>query len=178
MPTQSKRIIFIGAGAVGSYLGGWLDHSGHDVTIIDPWAEQVEKVRVDGLVVEGPHEPFVAHPKMFHLHQNELVARQEPFDIGFIAMKAYDTRWSAHFIDPFVKPGGYIVSSQNCWTDPIVADAVGAERAVGLVMSSISVALWEAGKVERPGKTRQETKGTMFSVPANMTARRRSAPAN
>lgn len=159
MTTDSKRIIFIGAGAVGSYLGGWLDHTGHDVTIIDPWAEQVETICADGLVVEGPHETFVAHPKMFHFHANELVARQEKFDIGFIAMKAYDTRWAAHFIDPYVKPGGYIVSSQNCWTDPIVAAAVGANRAVGLVMSSISVAMWEAGKVERPGKTRRRDEG-------------------
>ena len=159
MTTEPKRIIFIGAGAVGSYLGGWLDHTGHDVTIIDSWAEQVEKIRADGLRVEGPHEPFTAHPKMFHLHENELVARQDKFDIGFIALKAYDTRWAAHFIDPFVKPEGFIVSSQNCLTDPIVAAAVGAERAVGLVMSSISVAMWNAGKVERPGKTRRRDEG-------------------
>lgn len=159
MTTEKQRIIFIGAGAVGSYLGGWLDHLGHDVTIVDPWAEQVEKIRADGLQVEGPHEPFTAHPKMFHLHENELVARQDKFDIGFVAMKAYDTRWAANFIDPFVKDDGYIVSSQNCWTDPMVAEAVGAERAVGMVMSSISVAMWEAGKVERPGKTRQRDVG-------------------
>jgi 2-dehydropantoate 2-reductase len=159
MTTEKQRIIFIGAGAVGSYLGGWLDHLGHDVTIVDPWAEQVEKIRADGLLVEGPHEPFTAHPKMFHLHENELVARQEKFDIGFVAVKAYDTRWAANFIDPFVKDDGYIVSAQNCWTDPMVADAVGAERAVGMVMSSISVAMWEAGKVERPGKTRQRDVG-------------------
>ena len=159
MTIKSKRIIFIGAGAVGSYLGGWLDHTGHDVTIIDSWAEQVEKIRADGLRLEGPHEPFTAHPKMFHLHENELVARQEKFDIGFIALKAYDTRWAAHFIDPFVKPEGFIVSSQNCWTDPIIAEAVGAGRAVGLVMSSISVAMWAAGKVERPGKTRRRDEG-------------------
>ncbi len=159
MAVEPKRIIFIGAGAVGSYLGGWLDHEGHDVTIVDPWAEQVEKIRADGLRVEGPHEPFNAHPNMFHLHENELVARQEPFDIGFVAMKAYDTRWAAHFIDPFVEPNGFIVSSQNCWTDPIIAEAVGAERAVGLVMSSISVAMWEAGKVERPGETRRRDHG-------------------
>jgi 2-dehydropantoate 2-reductase len=159
MTTDPKRIIFIGAGAVGSYLGGWLNHTDHDVTIIDPWAEQVEKIRADGLSVEGPHEPFTAHPTMFHLHENEVVARQEKFDIGFVAMKAYDTRWAANFIDPFITPDGFIVSSQNCWTDPIIARAVGAERAVGLVMSSISVAMWEAGKVERPGTTRRRDDG-------------------
>ena len=161
MPAESrnKRIIFIGAGAVGSYIGGWLSHTGHDVAMVDMWAQQVETVRDDGLKVSGPHDPFVAHPAMFHLHENERVAREDKFDIGFVAVKAYDTLWAATFIDKFVKPGGYIVSSQNTWTDPAIAAAVGAERAVGLVMSSISVAMWEAGKVERPGDTRRRDHG-------------------
>lgn len=159
MAVEKQRIIFIGAGAVGTYLGGWLSHTGHDVTIFDPWAEQVEKINADGLSVNGPHEPFIANPRMCHLHESELIAREAPFDIGFVAMKAYDTTWAAHFVNRFVKPEGYVVASQNCWTDPAVAAAVGQDRAVGLIMSSISVAMWEAGKVERPGKTRQRDVG-------------------
>ena len=161
MPTKSekKRIIFIGAGAVGSYIGGWLSHTGHDVTMVDMWDEQVETIRRNGLQVNGPHDPFIARPTMFHLHENELVARQDHFDIGFVAVKAYDTSWAATFINGFVKPDGYIVSSQNTWTDPAMAAAVGADRAVGLVMSSISVASWEAGVVGRSGETRRRDHG-------------------
>jgi len=161
MPENSnkKRIIFIGAGAVGSYIGGWLSHTGHDVTLVDLWDKQVETIRKNGLQVDGPHESFVAHPTIFHLHENELISRLDQFDIGFVAVKAYDTSWAATFINKFVKPDGYIVSSQNTWTDPAIADAVGADRAVGLVMSSISVAMWEAGKVERPGDTRRRDHG-------------------
>ena len=157
--SQSRRIIFIGAGAVGSYIGGWLSHTGHDVTMVDMWAEQVETVRENGLRLSGPHDPFTARPAMYHLHENELLSREEKFDIGFVAMKAYDTSWAATFIDGFVKPGGYIVSSQNTWPDPAMAAAVGAGRAVGLVMSSISVASWKAGKVERYGDTRRRDHG-------------------
>jgi 2-dehydropantoate 2-reductase len=161
MPENSdkKRIIFIGAGAVGSYLGGWLSHTGNDVTMVDMWDKQVETIREHGLQVDGPHDSFVAHPTMYHLHENELVAREGLYDIGFVAVKAYDTSWAATFINKFVKPDGYIVSSQNTWTDPAIAEAVGADRAVGLVMSSISVAMWEAGKVERPGDTRRRDHG-------------------
>lgn len=157
--SEKKRIIFIGAGAVGTYLGGWLSHTGHDVVLVDMWDEQVETIKKNGLHVDGPHESFVAHPTMFHLHENELLSREAKFDIGFVAVKAYDTAWAATFINKFVKPEGYIVSSQNTWTDPAIADAVGAERAVGLVMSSISVAMWEAGKVERPGESRRRDHG-------------------
>ena len=32
------KILFVGAGAVGSYLGGWLSSTDNDVTIIDPWS--------------------------------------------------------------------------------------------------------------------------------------------
>lgn len=157
--SERKRIIFIGAGAVGGYLGGWLAHSGHDVAMVDMWDLHVETIRKDGLSIEGPHEPFVARPTMYHLHENELLAREEPFDIGFVAVKAYDTLWAATFLNRFVKPDGYVVSSQNTWTDPTMAAAVGADRAVGLIMSSISVAMWKAGHVERPGTTRQRDQG-------------------
>ena len=48
-----------------------------------------------------------------------------------------------------VKPGGFVVSAQNCWNDPVVAGIAGADRSVGLVMSRIGVALWKPGEVER-----------------------------
>lgn len=156
---STKRVIFIGAGAVGTYLGGWLSHLGHDVTLFDPWAEQVETIRRDGLSVSGPHEPFTARPRLFHLHESERVAREPQFEIGFVSVKAYDTPWAAQFIKRYVQPGGYFVSAQNTWPDPAVAAAVGAENAVGLIMSSISVSMMEAGKVTRPGKTRQRDLG-------------------
>lgn len=153
------RVAFIGAGAVGTYLGGWLAHTGHDVTLIEHWAEQVDKITADGLEVSGPHESFVAHPRMVHLHSTERVAREAPFDIGFVAVKAYDTRWAASFIDRFVAADGFVVSAQNCWPDPDIAEAVGVERAVGLVMSNISVEMYEAGKVNRPGRQRRRDVG-------------------
>jgi 2-dehydropantoate 2-reductase len=153
------RILFIGAGAVGSYIGGWLSHTGHDVTLVEHWAEQVEKISKDGVELTGPHETIIAHPRMVHLHSAESLAREEPFDIGFIAVKAYDTKWAATFIDPLVSLDGFIVSAQNCWPDPIVASVVGAERSVGLVMSGISVQLFQAGTVNRPGTTRKRDTG-------------------
>jgi len=42
---MAKKILFIGAGAVGSYIGAFLSRAGHDVTLIDAWAEQVEAIR-------------------------------------------------------------------------------------------------------------------------------------
>jgi 2-dehydropantoate 2-reductase len=143
----AKRVVFVGAGAIGSYLGGHLARAGHDVTLIDPWAEQVETIRRNGLYVEGPHEPFVARPTAVHLHEAARLPRD--FELAFVAMKAYDTAWAAQLALRHAGPSGAIVSAQNCWLDPIVAGIVGAPRAIGLVMSRIGVALWRPGHVER-----------------------------
>jgi 2-dehydropantoate 2-reductase len=143
----AKRLLFVGAGAIGSYLGAFLSRAGHDVTVVDPWAEQVEAIRARGIEVTGPHEPFTAHPAAVHLHEAARLPRD--FEIAFVAMKAYDTAWAAALATRHVAPAGYVVSAQNCWPDPLVAQAAGAGRAVGLVMSKIGVATWSPGTVER-----------------------------
>ena len=48
-----KRIVVVGAGAIGGYTGGNLAHNGFDVTLIDPWPEHIETIRRDGLSLEG-----------------------------------------------------------------------------------------------------------------------------
>ena len=144
---MAKRMLFIGAGAIGSYIGSFLARAGHDVTLVDPWPEQVEAVRRGGISVTGPHDPFAAKPTALHVH--ELQRLDADFDIAFVAMKAYDTAWATLMALPHLKPEGYVVSAQNCWNDPIVASIAGAERSVGLIMSKIGVALWKAGEVER-----------------------------
>jgi 2-dehydropantoate 2-reductase len=140
-------LLFVGAGAVGSYIGAFLSRAGHDVTFIDPWPEQVEAIRTRGIAVTGPHDPFSAKARALHVHEAQQL--EAPFDIAFIAMKSYDTAWATHLAVRHLKPGGYVVSAQNCWNDPVVASIAGAARSVGLVMSRIGVALWKPGEVER-----------------------------
>ena len=159
---MTRRLLFVGAGAIGSYLGGHLARAGHDVTLIDPWAEQVETIRRDGLAVEGPHEPFVARPAAVHLHEAARLPRD--FEIVFVAMKAYDTAWATQLAVRHAAPAGAVVSAQNCWPDPIVAGIAGATRSVGLVMSKIGVALWTPGHVERGVEKGQGAGHDVFRV--------------
>jgi len=147
MCAMSPRILIIGAGAVGSYLGGFLSRAEHDVTLVDPWPEQVEAIRSRGIALSGPHDPFEARPRALHVHEAQSLGQD--FDFAIVAMKAYDTAWATHLALSHLKPEGYVVSAQNCWNDPTVAAVAGVSRAVGLVMSRISVALWKSGEVER-----------------------------
>jgi 2-dehydropantoate 2-reductase len=159
---MGKRLLFVGAGAIGSYLGAFLSRAGHDVTLVDPWAEQVETIRQRGISVTGPQEPFEARPAAVHL--NEAARLPRDYDIAFVAMKAYDTAWAAQLALRHLGPEGYVVAAQNCWPDPVVAAMVGAPRAVGLVMSKIGVAVWKAGHVERGIEKGQGTGHDVFRV--------------
>jgi 2-dehydropantoate 2-reductase len=144
---MAKRLFFVGAGAVGSYLGAFLSRAGHDVTMVEAWPEQVEAIRARGIAVSGPHEPFEARPQALHVHEAQRLGAE--FDIAFVALKVYDTAWATHLALRHLAPGGYVVAAQNCWPDPIVAGIAGPRRAVGLVMSRIGVACWKPGRVER-----------------------------
>ena len=144
---MSTRLLFVGAGAIGSYLGAFLSRAGHDVILVDPWPEQIEAIRRAGIEVTGPHEPFTARPAALHLHEAQRLGAD--FDIAFVAVKSYDTAWATHLAVRHLGPAGYVVSAQNCWNDSVVAAIAGPGRAVGLIMSRIGVALWEPGRVGR-----------------------------
>lgn len=153
---MSKKILFVGAGAIGSYLGAFLSRAGHAITLVDAWAEQVDTINRQGIAVTGPHDPFQARPAAVHLHEAQRMPRD--FDIAFIAMKVYDTEWATQLALRHLKDEGFVVSSQNCWPDPRVAAVAGAGRSLGLIMSKIGVACWRPGEVER-GMERGGNKG-------------------
>src|SRR5947209_14128440 len=144
---MAKKILFVGAGAIGSYIGAFLSRAGHDVTLVDPWAEQVETIRKKGISVTGPHDPFEAHPKAFHLNESQRLPRD--FEIAFVAMKVYDTAWATQLAVRHLGPNGFVVASENCWPDPIVASVAGVDRSAAMGMSKIGGALWKPGQVER-----------------------------
>ena len=146
---NDKRIVILGAGAAGGYLGAYMTREGHDVTLLDMWGEHVEVMRLNGLRASGTQDDFTIPVNAFHL--SDAMQLREQFDIGFLAVKSYDTEWAAHFLMRLIRHDGVVVSSQNCMNDRLVASIVGYERTVGCIMSSISVALWEPGHVSRGG---------------------------
>jgi len=160
-----KRMVFVGAGALGGYVGGNLARLGHDVTFVDPWPEHVETIRRRGLELDGltAEEKFtVKDLKILHVTEAQSFARA-PFDIAFIAMKSYDTPWATALIAPYLKPEGFAVSLQNCLNEETIGRVVGAGRVVGIVASLISVDLYEAGKIRRT-MAKGGDKHTVFRV--------------
>ncbi|MCH8186582.1 MAG: 2-dehydropantoate 2-reductase [Chloroflexi bacterium] len=159
---MSKRIAILGVGAVGSYLGAFLTRDGQDVTLIDMWGEHVDAMNRDGLRVSGAQGDFTVNVNAVHLAQARQI--REPFDVAFLAVKSYDTEWAAHFLKHMVTPGGVVVSAQNCMNDQLIASIVGYEREVACVLSSITVALWEPGHVNRGGRPGHDRGYDVFRV--------------
>ena len=48
-----KHIAFIGAGAVGGYVGAQLARAGEDVSLIDAWPGHIDAVKRDGMRGDG-----------------------------------------------------------------------------------------------------------------------------
>ena len=63
------RIGIIGAGAIGSVVGGLLTKAGRDVTLIDQWPEHVEAMRRQGLQLSGTCGDHVIRVKAIHVHE-------------------------------------------------------------------------------------------------------------
>ena len=148
---MGPRIAVMGAGAVGGYVGGYLSSLGHDVTLIDPWPEHVQAIRTRGLELSGmtPEECFTVRVPTFHLTEVQSIAKQRPIDIAIVSVKSYDTVWATQMIAQYLAPGGYVVSLQNCINEERIASVVGWGRVVGAIAATISVDLFEAGRIRR-----------------------------
>ena len=140
------KLAVLGAGAIGGVIGGYASRAGRDVTLIDPWPENVERIKEHGLTVTAEEEEFTAHPAALHL--GELSAARQKFDAVFLSVKSYDTEWASKFIEPYLEPGGFIVSAQNSINDDVIAGIVGWPRVVGCVVT-IGAGMYEPGHALR-----------------------------
>ena len=141
-----KRIGILGAGAIGSVVGGCLTKAGRDVTLIDQWPEHVEAMKAKGLRLSGTIGDFVVPVKALHIH--ELQSVSEPFDAIFIAVKSYDTDWATAMPLSYLKSDGVVVDFQNGINDERVAAIAGKHRTLGCVIT-ISAGMYEAGHAMR-----------------------------
>src|SRR2546428_6618403 len=143
---MGKKVLYMGAGAIGSSLGASLSRAGHDVTLVDSWADEVETIRERGISVTGPHEPFEARPAAVHL--NEAARLPRDYDIALVATKAYDTAWAAQLALRHLAAHRYVGAAQNRWPEPVVAAVGGASGPLGAGMSKIGAAPSKPRQVE------------------------------
>lgn len=134
--TRGPRIAFVGTGAQGASIGADFALAGLDVTFIEQWPEHVMAIREKGITVNLPKRTINAKVPALHLCQ--VAEIKEPFDVVFLVVKAYDTKWACQLIEPCLAPDGLVVGLQNGMTHEDIADVVGRERTIGAVIEIAS----------------------------------------
>lgn len=147
---MERSIAVLGAGGIGGSIGAYLTREGHDVTLVDQWAEHIQAMKHEGLTFTDVNQEFTVPVKALHLSEVSGLRRQ--FDIIFLSVKSYDTRWSVHLIEPHLKPSGFILPAMNCLPDETVAQIVGYNRTVGCV-TTISAGVYDPGHIVRTDPT-------------------------
>ena len=151
---MTKRIAVLGTGANGAALAASMTRAGHDVTCIEQWPEHVDAIRTSGLTVHSPAGTTTTALTAYHLC--EVATLREPFDIVFVVVKGYDTRWACELIRPLLTPTSLVVGVQNGMTIDDMADIVGENRTVGCVIEV-------AANMFEPGIVNQQT-GMWFAL--------------
>jgi 2-dehydropantoate 2-reductase len=144
--TASRRIAIVGTGANGASIGADLALAGEDVVFIEQWPAHVEAIRAHGITVNMPGGSNNTPVRTLHLC--EVATLREMFDVILLLVKAYDTRWAAHLIAPYLEDDGVMAGVQNGMTTSVVADVVGPERTIGAVIE-ITSAMTVPGIVDR-----------------------------
>jgi len=134
--TGKPKIAFVGTGAQGASIGADFALAGHDVTFIEQWPAHVEAIRANGITVNLPSRTINARVPALHFCQ--VAEIKEKFDLIFLVVKAYDTKWVTQMIEPVLAKDGFVVGLQNGMTHLDIASVVGAGRTLGAVIEIAS----------------------------------------
>jgi 2-dehydropantoate 2-reductase len=146
MTLRDKRIAVLGAGAIGSSVSADLTKAGLDVTVIDQWPAHVEAMKVNGLDITMPGEHLQIPVNAWHIC--ELAEHVPVFDVIFLIVKSYDTRWMSQLIEPYLKEDGVFIGLQNGMNNEIISGVIGVERTIGAVVE-LSAEIFTPGIVKR-----------------------------
>lgn len=127
-------MILVGAGQVGGIVGGRLLRAGHDVLFCDVDREHVEAIRRTGLRVDLPNDSFTVTPKI--AFPEEVSGK---FAWLLMAVRSESTQTVLDAMTPHLSADATVVSLQNGMNLPLIAERVGAERALGAVVRMRSI---------------------------------------
>jgi 2-dehydropantoate 2-reductase len=153
-------IVILGAGAVGSYVGGMLSAAGEDVILVDAWTGHIDALRADGLVVDTPEEVITTRPRALHICDAQQLVHQSPA-VAFLCVKLYDTDWAATLLADTV-PMAPIVTMQNALVEERVARIAGWSRTLGAIAGTLDVSVSKPGHVLR--SRRRGSSSPVFKV--------------
>lgn len=109
------EITIIGAGAIGGVLGAYLAKEGEQVVLCDVVTDHVEKIRTDGLHIDGPDE--ILQIKIDAYTPSELVSRNKPIEMVFVCVKAHHAQEAIDQVSSLLTEESIVISFQNGLVD-------------------------------------------------------------
>lgn len=121
------KICFIGAGALGSSLGGTLAYHGLDVTLVDRFEAHVDQINTHGLtLIEGDENRNV------RLKAATSTEGLPEMDLVIVLVKSFGTKEAIQEALPIIGPNTLVMSLQNgLGNEETLMEVVGPERVIG-----------------------------------------------
>lgn len=121
------RICVIGAGAVGAAFGGRLVLAGHEVVLVDAWAEHVAAINDSGLRIDGVLGAATVTVRA-RVDGGGVVGQ----DVALIATDANNTAAAAATAAGMLAPAGVALTVQNgIGNVEVLTEALGTGRVLG-----------------------------------------------
>jgi len=159
MDRDKTQVAVMGAGAVGSYVGGMLARVGFDVTLIARPAH-VEAIRRDGLLMDT-----TSFCERVRVNATSDAAAVAGADFILFCVKTTDTESASREIAPHLKSGALVISLQNG------VDNVARIRAASSI-DAIPGVVYIAVSLTEPGAIKHVSRGDF--VIGEMTPRSKS----
>ncbi|HTX13104.1 MAG TPA: 2-dehydropantoate 2-reductase [Solirubrobacteraceae bacterium] len=135
------KIGIMGAGAVGSAYGHLLGRGGHEVVLVDAWAEHVEQIRRGGLVIDGAGAASTGR-----IEASTNPAALASAEAVLVLVKAFSNEAAGAALAGVLGSGTIVVTLQNgIGNAEVLARSLGGER---VVQGSTTV----AAQVQGPGR--------------------------
>jgi 2-dehydropantoate 2-reductase len=134
--------VIVGAGALGSILGGYIAEAGEHVTLVGR-RPHVEAIRREGLVIEGMRGSHVVRT----LHVVTDPTEVSSADVLILAVKSYDTAETLASLAHLAGKAGTVLSVQNGGgKDEALAKVFGQDAVVGAT-TMVGGSMPEPGRV-------------------------------
>lgn len=136
------RIAVVGCGAMGSVYAARLGAAGHDVLVVDSWADHINAIRNRGLAISGPDGERVVHVRAF------TVVPEETVDLVILAVKAAAVGTAARQLQALMDEDTCVLAIQNgLGSAEEAAKVVGEDRLAVGVASGFGASRPEPGRV-------------------------------
>lgn len=143
------RIVIMGSGGVGAYVGARLQAAGEDVAFIARNAH-LQALQTEGLRLEHPQHPLYLPQVQASADAAEL-ARSGPADLVVFAVKLGDTEAAARALGPVLGPQTRILTLQNGIDSVDLIQAHVGTTAVRGGVIYVSAVIDRPGVIRSPG---------------------------